>query len=139
MYFYQISIALILLLSSHWLSAQDFVYQPQNPAFGGSYLNYSWLLSSAQAQNSFTEERDELSTRFDRDPMEDFEQSIKRQILSQLSRQLVSNQFGENGLQEGQYEIGNYQIDVLPGAEAIQVVILDVSTGSETIVSVPYF
>jgi curli production assembly/transport component CsgF len=22
---------------------QDFVYQPKNPAFGGSYLNYSWL------------------------------------------------------------------------------------------------
>ena len=119
--------------------AQDFVYQPQNPAFGGSYLNYSWLLSSAQAQNGFTEEQDDLGSRFDRDPLEDFQQTLNRQILSQITRQLTQDQFGEAGLQEGQYEIGNYQIDVAPGADAIQITILDTSTGGQTTVSVPYF
>lgn len=119
--------------------AQDFTYQPQNPAFGGSYLNYSWLLSSAQAQNSFTEEQDDFSSRFDRDPLEDFQQTLNRQILSQITRQLTNDQFGEEGLQEGQYEIGNYQIDVAPGADAIQITILDTSTGGQTTVSVPYF
>ena len=117
---------------------QDFVYQPQNPAFGGSYLNYSWLLSSAQAQNSFTDQQDDFSSRFDRDPLEDFQQTLNRQILSQLTRQLTNDQFGEGGLQEGQYQIGNYQIDVAPGADAIQITILDTSSGSQTTVSVPY-
>ena len=129
----------LLLSGSISLLAQDFTYQPVNPAFGGNNFNYGWMLSSAQAQNGFTEEQEDFSSRFDRDPLEDFEQSLNRQILSQLSRQLTNNQFGEGGLQEGQYEIGNYQIDVAPGAEAIQITILDISTGSQTTVSVPYF
>ena len=132
-------VILIVSATSQVLYGQDFVYTPQNPAFGGSYLNYSWLLSSAQAQNGFTEEQEELGSRFDRDPLEDFEQTLNRQILSQLTRQLTQDQFGEGGLQEGQYEIGNYQIDVAPGAEAIQITILDISTGGQTTVSVPYF
>ncbi len=36
--------------------AQDFVYQPINPAFGGNPYNYNWLLGQAQAQNIYTEE-----------------------------------------------------------------------------------
>ncbi len=101
----------LLLSGSASLFAQDFVYQPTNPAFGGNNFNYGWMLSSAQAQNGFTEAQEDFSSRFDSDPLEDFEQSLNRQILSQLSRQLTNNQFGEEGLQEGQYEIGNYQIE----------------------------
>ena len=130
---------LMVILTSTSVFGQDFVYQPQNPAFGGSYLNYSWLLSSAQAQNGFTEEQDDFGSRFDRDPLEDFQQTLNRQILSQITRQITNDQFGEAGLQEGQYEIGNYQIDVAPGANDIQITILDTSTGSQTTVSVPYF
>ena len=134
-----LTIILIAALISSSAYGQDFTYQPQNPAFGGSYLNYSWMLSSAQAQNGFTDEQDDLSSRFDRDPLEDFQQTLNRQILSQITRQLTNDQFGEGGLQEGQYEIGNYQIDVAPGADAIQITILDTSSGSQTTVSVPYF
>ncbi len=121
------------------LRAQDFTYQPQNPAFGGSYLNYGWMLSSAQAQNGYTAEEDNISSRFERDPLQDFEQSLNRQILSRITREVVGEQFGEAGLAEGQYEIGNYQIDVAPGGEGIEIKILDTVTGSETTVSVPYF
>lgn len=135
----QLVLAAVLFATGLSAQAQDFTYQPTNPAFGGNYLNYGWMLSSAQAQNGFTEEQEDYRSRFDRDPLEDFEQSLNRQILSQLSRQLTNDQFGEGGLQEGQYEIGNYQIDVVPGAEAIQITILDASTGSQTTVSVPYF
>ena len=130
---------LALAIAGQAAYAQDFVYQPTNPAFGGNNFNYGWLLSSAQAQNGFTEEQDEVRSRFDRDPLQDFEQTLNRQILSQLTRQLTQDQFGEGGLQEGQYEIGNYQIDVAPGADAIQITILDITTGSQTTVSVPYF
>ena len=130
---------LALAIAGQAAYAQDFVYQPTNPAFGGNNFNYGWLLSSAQAQNGFTEEQDDVRSRFDRDPLQDFEQTLNRQILSQLTRQLTQDQFGEGGLQEGQYEIGNYQIDVAPGADAIQITILDITTGSQTTVSVPYF
>lgn len=118
--------------------SQDFVYTPINPAFGGSFYNYSWLLSSAQAQNTIEEGRDEYNP-YENDPIADFEESLNRQILSQLSRQLIYDQFGEGGLTEGHYEMGSYQIDVVPGDLGIEIQILDVSTGSETKVTVPYF
>jgi len=33
--------------------AQQMVYKPMNPAFGGDGYNYQWLLSSANAQNPY--------------------------------------------------------------------------------------
>lgn len=116
--------------------AQDFVYQPINPAFGGSNFNYSWMLSAAQVQNDFQDPGIDF---MQDDPLADFEESINRQILSRISREIIGDQFGEEGLQEGQYTIGNYQIDVSPGDNGIQVNILDTGSGSETRVTVPYF
>lgn len=132
-------VIICFLLGCNSLLAQDFVYQPINPAFGGSYLNYSWLLNSAQAQNSYTAKEDDLSRRLQRDPLQEFEQSLNRQVLSQITRRLVDNQFGENGLEEGEYEIGNYSIEVVALGEGVQITIQDISTGSTTTVSVPYF
>ncbi len=125
----------LFFLFSLTSESQNFVYQPVNPAFGGSYLNYSWLLQSANAQNTH-EEKSETS-RYERDPLADFESSMNRQILSQLSRDLMRNYFGE-GLTEGQYTVGDYEIEVAPGAEGLEVVIFDVSTGDKTTVTVPY-
>lgn len=124
------------LLTSHFGRSQDFVYQPVNPAFGGSNFNYSWMLSAAQVQNDFQDQGLDL---MQDDPLADFEESINRQILSRISREIIGDQFGEEGLQEGQYTIGNYQIDVRPGDNGIQVNILDTGSGSETRVTVPYF
>lgn len=115
--------------------SQDFVYQPINSAFGGNYLNYQWLLRSAELQNPFEEERAERPTR---DPLEEFDENINRQILSQLSRNLFRNYFGE-GLTEGQYTMGSYEIEVTPGAIGLEVIIFDTSTGDRTTVTVPYF
>lgn len=130
-------ILIFFLISATTLQAQDFVYQPQNPAFGGSYLNYSWMLSSAQAQNGFKDPN--VSGSFERDPLEDFEQSINRQILSKVSRELVNDQFGEEGLEEGVYEMGGYRINVTAEEGGIQVNIIDILTGNETTVTAPYY
>jgi curli production assembly/transport component CsgF len=117
------------------LTAQDFTYEFKNPAFGGDTFNYQWLLSSAQAQNSYT--GDDASRQDD--PLANFQESLNRQILAQLSRQIVVNQFGENGLEEGQYQVGNFFIDVIPTAEGVKISILDTATGDETTVLVPFF
>lgn len=128
---------LALSLVSNNAAAQDFVYEPKNPAFGGNFYNYQWMLSSAQAQNSYKAPADE-DKRNDRDALADFQQSLNRQILNQLSSQLITSQFGEGGIQEGQYIIGNYQIDVAPGTNGVNIVILDVNTGSQTTVTIPF-
>jgi curli production assembly/transport component CsgF len=128
---------LLCLFLSTQSYAQDFVYQFRSPAFGGNPLN-NFMLNAAQLQNDFQEESTSRD-RFERDPLRDFEESLNRQVLSQISRQLIRDQFGEASLEEGQYEIGNYLIDVVPAADGVQITILDEATGSETTVTVPYF
>jgi curli production assembly/transport component CsgF len=125
----------VLAFAASPASAQEFVYQPTNPAFGGSYLNYSWLLSSAQAQNLY---QNQSSSRFQRDPLADFEQSLQRQILSQLSREIVSSRFGGiDFTQEGRFDLGDFIIEVTPGLNGLNVSIFNVLTGDESVVTVP--
>lgn len=119
-------------------SAQDFVYRPVNPAFGGNYLNYQWLLSSAQVQSEFKEETP-IRDSFTRDPLADFQSTISRQVLNQLSRQLMINYFGEGALGEGNYSFGNYEIEISPGIDGLVVHILDITTGGETTITIPHF
>lgn len=131
-----------MLLFSIKVTAQDFVYTSQNPAFGGNPYNYSWLLSSAQAQDTYkapTEETDLYSRYYGSDPVDDFAESLNRQILSQLSRQIVARQFGEDALAEGSYLLGDYQIDIGGESGGLSITILDNTTGATTTVTVPYF
>lgn len=119
------------------LKAQDMVYQPKNPAFGGSYLNYSWLLSSAQSQNGFKDP--EQTSGLNRDPLKDFEANLNRQILNQLSRRIVESQFGEEGLEDGEYTLGSYKINVGSDDGGVNINIFDNDTGNTTEVIVPYY
>lgn len=118
------------------LFGQDLVYKPINPAFGGDTFNYQWLLSSAQAQDLTEDTRP--NDRFERNDLEDFSSSLNRSILSQLSRQLVSTQFGNEGLEEGSYQIGTFQIDVSDNLEGITISIFDAASGERTEVVIPH-
>ena len=120
--------------------AQDLLYTPKNPAFGGNPYNYSWLMSSAQAQNDIKDPTSSSAySPYSTDPLKDFSESLNRQILSQLSRQIVAKQFGEDALSAGTYVLGDYQIEVGDQANGLNITILDNKTGSQTTVSVPYF
>jgi len=118
---------------------QDFTYSAKNPAFGGNPYNYSWLMSSAQAQNDTKETTSSSSSSYNLDPLTDFTESLNRQILSQLSRQIVARQFGEDSLSSGTYVLGDYQIEIGDQSNGLNITILDNKTGSSTTVSVPYF
>ncbi len=135
--------ALLLLLTcclfSGNVSAQDFVYQAKNPAFGGETFNYQWLQSSAQSQDKLKDPDAQTNSILDRNPLEDFKQNLNRQILNQLSRQLVTSQFGEDALAPGSYTIGDYQIEVTEGGSGINIDIVDTGTGDKTTVTIPYY
>ena len=133
-----ISTLLILAFFQGAALAQDFVYQPINPAFGGNPYNYSWLLSSASAQNDFKDETDPFGF-LDEDPLSSFQEDLNNQVLNEISRQLYFNQFGEDGLAEGFYEFGSYEIDVSTTSEGMQIRIIDILTGSETTVIIPFY
>lgn len=116
-------------------SAQQLIYTPKNPAFGGSPLNYSWMLSSAQAQNDLG---DDTANQFQRDPLADFETSLQRQILNQLSRELIFNRFGDLDLsQPGTFNLGDFQIEIVPGLDGVSVKVFNLLTGDETVVTIP--
>ncbi|MEL7021766.1 MAG: curli production assembly/transport component CsgF [Bacteroidota bacterium] len=127
-----------LLACSHSATAQDFVYRPTNPAFGGDTFNYNWLLSSAEAQNSI-EDPDRVDRSLTGSTLDDFTESLNRNLLSQLSRSLVSNQFGSDGLEDGTYQIGNYQIDVNSNLDGIIINVFDNSTGESTEIVIPFY
>lgn len=129
---------IILVTCALGAKAQDFVYTPINPAFGGNPYSYSWLLSSAQSQNKI-ESKKTSSYSYDKDPLKRFEEDINRQILNKLSYQLVRKQFSEQSLEAGTYEMGSYVIEVTESSKGIDVSILDRSSGGTTVVTVPYF
>jgi curli production assembly/transport component CsgF len=124
------------LLLAQPVGAQQLVYRPTNPAFGGNPLNQQWLLSVAQAQKSY-EERD----LFVRDPLEDFQSGLQRQILSAISREIVVNRFGEDLdlTQAGRFDLGDFIIEIIPGLTGIDLVVINALTGDQTTVTIPIF
>ena len=129
---------ILIFFAAADVSAQQLIYTPVNPSFGGYYYNGQTLLSEAQAQIGFTAGSSAYNP-YSQNPLDDFKNSLNRQILSQLSRQLLTNAFGEAGITEGHYELGDYNIDVTPGGDGVHITIFDTGTGDETTVIVPYF
>jgi len=128
-------LAVFSLFACENMQAQDFVYTPKNPAFGGDTFNYNWLLSSAQSQNLL--EQDDGND--GRSPLDSFTESLERQILSNLSRQIAGSQFGETTLDDGTYQVGNFGLDVVSTLDGLSITISDAATGETTQIIVPYF
>jgi curli production assembly/transport component CsgF len=126
--------AALVMLDARPAEAQQLVFRPTNPAFGGNPMNQQWLLSTAQAQK-----RTEQVDRFNRDPIEDFQQGLQRQILSALSREIIYNRFGRDMdlTKEGRFDLGDFVIEVFPGLNGIDIRIINALTGAQTTVTVP--
>lgn len=133
---YRLAFIIPCLFFFNSLSAQDFVYTPKNPAFGGDTFNYNWLLSSAQSQNLL--EDPDAGTN-GKSTLETFTESLERQLLSNLSRQLAGSQFGENNLDDGIYQIGDFSLDVISTLDGLSITISDSSAGEQTQIIIPYF
>lgn len=122
-----------LLISTVSLS-QELVYKPRNPAFGGDTFNYQWLLSSAESQNLY---KDKTKEKDDRSELEQFTENLNNQLLSQVSRSLFAQQFGEDGISEGNYVFGSLSVEVYQSTGGLTINILDTVTGEETQVVIP--
>ena len=111
---------------------QQLSYTPKNPNFGGNTFNYQWLLSSAEAQNSFTDP----TKRDDRSGIDQFSENLNRQLLGQLSRSLLGDKL-DDGLEEGSFILGDLSVEITDSAEGLVVNILDVNSGEQTQIVVP--
>jgi len=137
-------LSIVVIISGVFMTnqaiGQQLVHQFKNPFFGGNTFNYQVMLSSAQAQDLYSDPTTEGFDVFGRslNPLDDFVSNLNRQILNQLSRALVGDVFGrEGGLEDGVYEIGDYQIEVTTSGAGVNISIFDLSTGSETLVTIP--
>lgn len=133
----KILFSIIFFIFGSVVYAQQFSYEPINPAFGGrNYFNYNWLLSSANAQNSFKEPRDENA---EQSELERFGENLNSQILSQISRSLLQQQLDAVGSfdQEGTFTFGTLNVEVFESDEGLVINILDTSNGEQTQVIVP--
>ncbi len=127
------TILILVFLSSAFCSAQQLVYTPINPAFGGDTFNYQWLLSSAEAQNSFT---DPSIVDNDRTELESFQENLNRQLLNSLSRNVFDSQLGDE-LKEGTFNVGDLALEIFETGEGLVINILDTLTGEQTQIIVP--
>ena len=125
--------------------AQNFVYRPINPNFGGNTFNYAWLLSQAQAQDRNVDpnaqsslNRSGLTSRTSTTSLDSFAQSLQNQILNRIANNLINDQFGEGTLQEGTYRFGDFQVEIRNATEGVVVRIVD-GRGGETTITVPYY
>lgn len=136
-----LSSMLLLGLAATQVQAQTLVYKPKNPSFGGNTFNYSWLLSGAQAQDTYKdpEAEDPFAAFNFGDPLSDFTENLNRQLLSRISQELFASQFGDAGLAEGTYTLGGFQVEVKNTTEGVAITILDTTTGGQTQVIVPFF
>jgi|LakMenE18May11ns_1017448.scaffolds.fasta_scaffold9026623_1 curli production assembly/transport component CsgF len=126
---------LVLFGMSISSNAQDLVYKPKNPAFGGDTFNYQWLLSSAEAQNKFTEA--DKNPYKQKTQLELFKENLNNQLLNQVSNSLFQKQFGNAGITPGSYVFGSMSVDIYPSNLGLVVDILDTDTGEKTQIIIP--
>lgn len=126
----------LFLLGFLYVNAQQLVYKPINPAFGGDTFNYQWLLSSAAAQNQFDNNTGGTSLS-NLNSLGSFTDSLNRQLLSQLSTKLFGNQFGEGELKPGTYVFGSMYLEVTQANGGLLIKILNTSTGEQSEIVIP--
>lgn len=117
------------------LFSQNLVYKPMNPFFGGDTFNYQQLLAEANAQNDFKDE-----TGFDNSKatdLENFTDSLNRQLLNSLSQDLFQQQYGDQSLGVGTYVFGSLVVDITPTTGGLLINILDTKTGEQTQITIP--
>lgn len=118
-------------------SAQQFVYKPINPAFGGDTFNYQWLIQSAEQQNRFTDPA-LANSAAQQSELDAFSAGLNRQLLSQLQRALLTlNIDPDTGLQPGTFSFGSLEVEILESLDGLVLNILDTTTGDQTQVIVP--
>lgn len=134
---------ILLAASVGPVSAGNLIYQPVNPAFGGSPLNGGWLQGEATAQNlpQAREQRlNQLSTsQTGRGGQtltqgQIFAQQLQTQLLSSFANQITRTIFGENAQQSGTFSFQGTTINFRRIGPNVQVDIFDGQTTSTVIV-----
>jgi len=128
-------ITLFICASAPAALAQDLVYEPVNPSFGGNAFNSAHLLAIANAQNDFSPPTAEVT---DQSELDAFVRSLQSRLLSSLSTQVANAIFGEDAQDEGRIVFGDQVVEFVRTLDGIQLTITE-ADGSQTVITIPLF
>ena len=114
--------------------AQELVYAPINPSFGGDSFNSSHLLGIASAQNDY---KDPASTTTGNTQIDQFLRQLQSRLLSSLAAQVNDAIFGENPQESGTITFGDQTITFVRLIDSVSLTITDSTTGAVTEISIP--
>ena len=115
--------------------AQDIVYRPISPTFGGNPFNSNHVLGVANANN---DTRDPRATT-NNSQADIFARQLQSRLLSSLSSQIVDAIFGDNPQEQGLISFGGQTIEFFRSLSEVTLIIRNDETGEETRIVVPLF
>lgn len=115
-------------------SAQELVYTPVNPSFGGDSFNSAHLLGIANAQNDY---KDPDSKTDGNSQVDQFLRQLQSRLLSSLAAQVNDAIFGENPQESGTITFGDQTITFVRLVDSVSLTIIDNTTGAVTEISIP--
>lgn len=133
--------ASVVLAASGMSTAQDMVYAPVNPSFGGSPLNSAHLLGLANAQRTATARKPAAGA----DPTQPgsgsseadlFIRQLQSRLLSALASQVTEAIFGEDSQDSGTVTFGETTVTFERTIDSIRLIITDPTGVTEIVVPV---
>ncbi|MBZ9704931.1 MULTISPECIES: curli assembly protein CsgF [unclassified Mesorhizobium] len=130
----------VVLAAAGGSVAQDMVYTPVNPSFGGSPLNSSHLLGLANAQRTATARTPGPGTD-STDPSDPgstdadlFIRQLQSRLLSGLASQVTEAIFGDNPQDSGTVRFGETTVTFERTVDSIRLIITDPTGVTEIVV-----
>jgi curli production assembly/transport component CsgF len=115
-------------------AAQELVYKPVNPSFGGDSFNSAHLLGIANAQNDY---KDPNAPTTGNSQVDQFLRQLQSRLLSSLAGQVNDAIFGDNPQQSGTITFGDQVITFVRLLDSVSLTITDNTTGAVTEISIP--
>lgn len=130
-------LACCLAFCSGGAAATELVYVPVNPSFGGNPNNGPGLLASALATNKHKEISASglgASSLLNQSPLDQFNQTLERTVLSRLASSATSQLIGADGkLMPGTFATTNFTITVTDiGGGMLRILTTDKTSGAST-------
>ena len=116
-------------------AATELIYYPKNPSFGGNPAYGHVLLNSALATKTHTDPGLDLDSGIEqKTPLEQFNETLERQVVNRLTTAATSKIIGPNGnLIPGNLETDNFVINIADmGNGMLNVTTTDKLTGATT-------
>jgi len=113
-------------------NAQQLVYTPINPEFGGNPFNSTQLLADANAQNQYKN----AGAPQNLTQAQLFAQELQSELLAGLANQVAQAIFGPNSQTSGTFAFGGETVTFVKSLGEITVTITD-PTGAQTVIKLP--